>query len=55
MLEEAQSLQNHITRYTVTLQGLYPSNQSLLTALADCAQCLVNLIQELASVRETGD
>lgn len=55
MLDEAQQLQNHITRYTPTLQGLFPLNNDLLTAIADCANCLVNLIQELSAVREQGD
>lgn len=55
MLDEAQSLQKHITQFTPTIQGAYSGNNTLITALADCAQCLVNLIQELGAVRAKGD
>lgn len=55
MLEEAQSLQTHITQFTPVIQGEYSGNDGLIGALADCAACLVNLIQELGAVREKGD
>jgi len=55
MLDEAQSLQKHITQFTPTIQGVYSGNNTLINALADCAQCLVNLIQELGAVRAKGD
>jgi len=55
MLDEAQSLQNHITSFQPTIASVYEGNPSLITALADCAACLVNLINELSAVRERGD
>jgi len=55
MLEEAQKLSGHISDFQPTIQGLYPTNSNLQTALVDCASCLINLITELSKVREKGD
>jgi len=55
MLDEAQSLQKHITQFQPTISSVYSANNSLIDALANCAQCLVTLIQELGAVREKGD
>lgn len=55
MITNGKKLQNLITDYTVTITLLHPLNDGLLTALADCAVCLVTLLQELAAVREQGD
>lgn len=55
MLDEAQSLQKHITDYQPTIASVFSSNTDLIAALADCAACLVNLITELGKVREKGD
>ncbi len=55
ILKESQRLQKHITTYTPVIQSIHPTNQDLLTALASCATCLVNLIQEVSAVRELGD
>lgn len=55
ILEEAQSLQNHLTAYQPTIQSIHPTNTDLLDAITSCATCLVNLIQEVSAVRERGD
>lgn len=55
MLQEAEQLQGHITRYTATIQSIYPTNADLIDAMTSCATCLVSLIKELSAVRERGD
>ena len=55
MLDEAQSLQQHITQYTPVVQGIFPLSPELVTAMNDCANCLTSLITELSKVREVGD
>lgn len=55
MIWTGKKLQNLFTNYTVTITLLHPTNTALLAAIADCAQCLVVLLQELAAVREQGD
>jgi len=55
MLDEARSLQNHITNFQAFQAGFFDTNQDLLAAIADCASCLVGLIEELSKVREKGD
>lgn len=55
MIWTGKKMQNLITNYSTTIQQIHPTKTGLLTALADCAQCLVVLLQELAAVREQGD
>lgn len=55
MLDEARSLQNHITNFQAFQAGFFDTNADLLNAIAACAGCLVDLITELSKVREKGD
>jgi len=55
MLDEAGSLQEHMTNFQVHQAGFFGDNPELLAAIADCATCLVNLIQALSAARERGD
>lgn len=55
MLEEATSLSRHMTDFQAYKAGFFQDNPDLLAAIADCATCLVNLIQELAAARTKGD
>ena len=55
MLEEASHLQGHMTQFQTYQSGFFQDNQDLLQAIADCAGCLVNLIEQLAAARTKGD
>lgn len=55
MLDEAVALQQHMTEFQAYKAGLFEGNTDLLTAVADCATCIINLIGELQKVRQKGD
>lgn len=55
MLDEATALSRHMTDFQAYKAGFFQDNQELLDAIAQCATCLVNLIQELSAARNRGD